>query len=452
MSKSPSPSNSPSGKSAAIDKIVDRLVDAIDQMPLLSMISSVRFPGEAENSDVKKAETDVIKALSTLAEMGNMNAEIALRKFENSAAEELSILVSDPITETARKNHISPVGDSPVYHTVYSLPLVKVEGDLSPIKNILKSEAKTIESLSEEEILARVGGPRIAGRRQCVVNALAALGVPKDTLDEHRRLTSKGSVSYDHPVSILEMLYAEVERSKDQFAMKKRQARARIAMNELIGYLLEDQLSKLLKDGTGELPSNSLKLEHPVYFVPRATVNKGDGKKQRATGGRPRRITPGGPAHFALEYCMALDDVRRLHIGSSDSEKADWDKTIRRIEKVLKLAEEADIKKTPDLLQDREALYQGQTLRILWTCKAALLPEFPYPNRDSDAAAERDLKLWLDAAVVRARMICGDDWEHYWGWPRCVETKRAHKTAHTAVKEKLKEGMERLELVGTTTP
>lgn len=439
-----------------IDRIVDKLVEAIDQMPLLSMVSSVRVPRGAEDSEVKKLVTEAINALSALAKKDDKDAAIALRGFENREVNKLSFLVSDPTAWTERKNRVSPVGDSPVYHTVYSLPLLKIEGDLSPIKDILKSEAKAIGTLSEEDIRTHVGGPRIAGRRQCVVNALSALGIPEDVFNRHRCLTSEESVCYDHPVSILEMLYADVERSKDAFAMKKRQECTRIAMHEIIGYLLEDQLSKLLKVGLGELPSNSF----PLRFVSRGNFDNGAGNREKPTAGRPRRITPGDPAHFALEYCMALDDVRRLHIDSSDTQRDEIKATISRIENLLKetekvaikIAREGNTEKINNLTKQRQMLYQGQTLRILWTCKAALLPEFPYPERDSDPAAEEALKLWIDAAVARARMLCRNDWEHYRGWPNCVETRRAQKTAFSAVSEKLKEGMKRLELVGTTAP
>jgi hypothetical protein len=179
-------------------------------------------------------------------------------------------------------------------------------------------------------------------------------------------------------------------------------------------------------------------------------------EKQIAKPERPRLIKPGSPAYFALEYCVALDDVRKSYISSSDSEKADWAKTIRRIEEAIEQGVDGDPnRKVADPLTnpDHKHSYYFVSLSILWTCKAALLPEFPYPERGSDAAAKEDLEKWVDAAVARARMICGNDWEYYQGWPQCVDDRNMQKeSAYISVKEKLTEGMKRLELAGTATP
>jgi hypothetical protein len=463
-----------SSKATAINRIANRLKEAIDHLPLVSMISSVRYPGEPGYNDVRKAEADAtnaIKALSVLARTGQMDAAIALRNLGNLAAKELGSVLSRPANGIEKKGCASPL-ETPNHQSVYSLPILDIAGDLSPITDILKSEAETIDTLSKEDILEKVGNPLIAGRRRFVVNALPALGIPKNVLDEHRSKTSHESVSYDHPMAILEILYAEVE-GKDLIPMYERKECARIAMYALIGRLLEDRLSKPSKTGSEELPLNSfewplcvsafsndlpkryesLKLGHSLRFVPRRTVDKGVGKNRKSAGGRPRLINPGSPAHFALEYCVALDDARRSYIHSSDTEKAGWAKTIRRIENVLKLTEEAEPIRNPDLVQDLKNLYQGPMLRILWTCKAALLPEFPYPERESDAAAKEDLEKWVDAAVARARMNCSNDWEFYRGWPKCVDVRNSQKeSAYYAVKEKLKEGMERLELTKIAAP
>jgi hypothetical protein len=438
------------------------------------MVSSVKFPGELEYSDVRKTEEDAIKAikaLSVFAELGREDAAIALRNLGNLAAKELSFLVPDPIAATAKKNRTIRL-ESPNLNTVYLLPVVKIQGDLSPLEKILKSEEETIKSLSDADIRTRLINPRSAGGRQCVVDALSALGIKDDVFDEHRRLTSEESVGYDHPVSILEMLYGEVERSENLYAMKKRQARARIAAYELIGYLLEDELFELSKAGAEELPSNSfewplcvsafrndlsqrselLKLGHSLQFVPRGTANKGVGKIKKAAVGSHRLVKPGKPAHFAREYCIVLDDVRRLYINSSASEKADWGVIIRRIEEAIEQGVGGDPNnKIADPLKyrDHKQPQYHTSLSLLWTLKAALLPEFPYPERDSDVATKDALNLWVAAAVARARMMCGNDWEYYRGWPECVDVRSSQKeSAYSAVNEKLKEGMQRLEWIG----
>ena len=471
MKKSPYPL--PSGKSAAIDRITERLKEAIRQLPIVSMVSSVKFPGELEYSDVKKTEEDAIKAikaLSVFAELGREDAAIALRNLGNLAAKELNFLVPDPIAATAKKNRTIRL-ESPNLNTVYLLPVVKIQGDLSPLEKILKSEEETIKSLSDADIRTRLINPRSAGGRQCVVDALSALGIKDDVFDEQQRLMSEESVGHNHPVSTLDMLYGEIERSKDLYAKKTRQERTRIAVYELIGTLLEDELFELSKAGSGELPSNSfewplcvsafsndlsqrsksLKLGHSLQFVPRGTADKGAGKIKKSAAGRHRLVEPGKPAHFALEYCIALDGVRRLYINASASEKADWGVVIRRIEEAIEQGVGGDPNnKLADPLKytDHKKPQYHTSLSLLWTLKAALLPEFPYPERDSDMATEDALNLWVGAAVARAMMMCGNDWEYYRGWPECVDVRSSQKeSAYSAVNEKLKEGMKRLERI-----
>jgi hypothetical protein len=455
-----------------IARIILRLAEAVQRLPLDTMVLRVWFPGEYEITqnvhELEAGARDAITRLSTLAGAGRDDAAVALRNIGNLAATELESFILLQASKVSRRSGSATPGPFKA-SAVFSRPVVEINGDLSSVVEVLRSEEQAIARLSDDEIKDQVENQRIAGRGRFVVNALAALGFPKELLDEHRRRTSEKSVHYNHPIPILEAQLAITKTVKGETDPQKRPEAVRIELLKLTQHLLEARLEELsIAKAAGLSPKSlewpvcvsafgrdtqekveSLKLGSAVRFRPRGVDNK---------TGRPTVVEPGSVIHFALEYCIALDDARRMHLNSTKQERADWSNSIDGIEEAVKKGVGGDSAKkllAQPSKPNRSDPYHGVSLCILWTYKAALLPVFPSMDDLKNADhATADLELWIDAAVARARMICWNDWEGYIGWPTCVverrfQSKKRGRSAQSVVREKLREGMLKLEPVSS---
>jgi hypothetical protein len=454
----------------SIEKIITRLAKAVQLLPLDTMVARVWLPGEPEiTQSVQELEAgarDAITRLSLLAGAGQDDAAVALRDIGNHAALELESLMPSESLEGGRRR--SSIETGPFHASaVFSRPVVEILGDLSSVIEVLKSSEQAIEKISPEDLAEQIKNRRIAGRGRFSVNALAALGYPKEVLDEHRRRTSKESVHYDHPQPILEWQLAKTKTAKGETDPTKQREAVRLILISLTQHLMEIRLEELCRTKAGQLPSGSL--EWPVCvsafrrdtqervdslhvgrslpFVPSGIDNK---------TGRPPSVEHGSAIHFALEYCTALEAVRSMHLRSTEEERADWRKTIEGIENAIKHGVGGNPDKKllahPTRTTSSDP-YHGVSLCILWTYKAAILPEFPSSRRLGDDEAKADLEFWLDAAMARARMICWNNWEGFVGWPRCVRDRRQSnkrgRSAQSVVRQKLQEGMLQLKSVSS---
>jgi hypothetical protein len=159
--------------------------------------------------------------------------------------------------------------------------------------------------------------------------------------------------------------------------------------------------------------------------------------------GAPRKFDEGSPNAFALEYCMALLEVKLLCASPNETE----------IEK-MKTDLNTIRKETLPKIKKKEA-HGGQdifgkllALENQWRLAAALLDDFP------PAAMYRSdviLREWLNVAMMRAESICYQKWEDYPYWPPCVidRVRKVGKsgkkrTTREAVSECLRRGMENL--------
>ncbi len=453
-------------QTASIDRILVRIQGAIAALPLETMIHSVRYPGEPASESVSEMEWKagyLLKNLAVLASLGNEDAARSLRNLGNLAAIELDALVQTPPAATPAQAVEKATAGPPHRLEVFSLPVVEIRGDLSPIKKILRDEEKAIETFSAEEISGRVEALGRASHRRYVVNALRSLGFSVDILDQHVSRTSEASVHYNHPYAILEQQHVAIEGTKGEPAAYRRKKRALIAMYQAIGSLMEFKLATLSPNtASGLAPKSldwplsvsafqidlmqrhgSLQLGTCMAFRPRPSGKQAVGEKDF---GKVRFIEPGTPAAFALEYCIELDNVRRANIDASGAQKKTWEEWVAGIEVAISDRKASELITMPDPNNP----FNGQSLRSLWTLKSALLPDFPSECPKEDQKAATDLGLWVDAAFARARVICWNDWENYGGWPKCVQTRCAQnavrkRTAESVVREKLKEGMMRLE-------
>lgn len=450
-----------------IDRIITRLAEAVQRLPLDTMVSRVWLPGEsAITQNVHELEAgarDAITRLSTLAGAGMDDAAAALRNIGNHAAAELESFILPRASKGIRRkssNTPGPFKES----AVFSRPVVEIDGDLSSVVHVLSSEEQAIARLSEDEIKKQVENLRIAGRGRFVVNALAVLGFPKELLDEHRRRTSEQSVHYNHPRPILEAQLAKTKTGKGETDPQKRPEAVRIELLKLTHHLLEARLEELSIAKAIELAPKSLEWPVLASAFGRDAQEKIESLKLGSEArfrprvdnrtGHPRVVEPGSEIHFALEYCIALDEARRMHLHSTEQERADRRKSIEGIEEAIQQGVDGDEAKKllaqPSKLNSGDP-YHGVSLCILWTYKAALLPVFPsMDDLKNEDHAMADLELWIDAAMARARMICWNDWEEYIGWPKCVVERRIQsnkrgRSAQSVVREKLSGGMLKLE-------
>lgn len=426
------------------------------------MISSVWLPSKFTISrksieDLELIARDAIMQLSMLADTGSEGAAIALRNIGNHAANELENLKLNTFRRRVSEAFPGPFAEQARFH----YPVVELHGDLSSITEILEHEEKTIERLTEQAIMDCILKNRVSGRGRFVVNALEALGFPTDLLDEHQRNTSTESVSYKHPDSILEQRLAIIKQDGSNSPQQQNRESTQIAMLRLVHHLLEAQLEVSTRFQGLDLPKKSFEWPMCVSAFSRdvrerfESLDLGASLPFRPNGaknktGRPQKFVPGSPIHFAMEYCAALEDVRRSRPDATEDETEYWRDTITRIEADLKKGKIADPDKTfgNDLEQAQEQ-HHGHSLRILWTNKALLLPEIASFKGKGATGTSGDLKLWLDAAMARARMLCWNDWENYKHWPACVEMRRKHnqkkfRNTEESVRDMLRDGMSKL--------
>jgi hypothetical protein len=339
-----------------IDRIITRLATAIQLLPLHTMVSRVWFPGHPEiTQNIQELETsarDAITRLSMLAGAGGDDAAVSLRYVGNHAATELESFILPQASKGGRRKISTTPG--PFKESAdFSRPFVEINGDLSSVVEVLRSEEQAIERLSDDEIKDQIENQRIAGRGRFVVNALVALGFPEELLDGHRRMTSVESVHYNHLSPILEAQLAKTKTAKGETDPQKRLEAVRIELLKLTQYLLEAWLEESPIAKAAELPPKSLdwpmyisaferdaqekveslKLGSAVRFRPRGVDNK---------TGHPAVVEPGSVIHFALEYGTALDDARRMHLHSTEQKQADWRKSIKGIEEASKKGVDGD--------------------------------------------------------------------------------------------------------------
>ncbi len=300
---------------ADIDKIITRLAQAIQRLPLHTMVSRVWFPGHPEiTQNVQELETsarDAITRLSTLAGAGRDDAAVALRNIGYHAATELESFILPQASKGSRRK-ISTTPGPFKESAILSIPVVEINGDLSSVVEVLRSEGEAIERMTSEEIDARIIEKHIAGRARFVVNALAPLGFPNELLDDHRRMTSVDSVHYNHPNPILQEQLEKTKTVEGETDPEKKQEAVQIALLKLVQHLLEARLEELSMAKAKELPPKSLdwpmcvsafgrdaqekvgtlKLGSLLRFRPRGIDNK---------TGRPSVVEPGSGIHFALE-------------------------------------------------------------------------------------------------------------------------------------------------------
>ncbi len=451
-------------------RILDRLQESIALLPLETMIESVRYPGETDFDETESMESQVkilIQKISTRASLGDKSAVSALRNIGNQAANELDLLWQSKKSNTP--NQVSTFSQAEFFRC----PIVKVSGDLTPIRTVLDSEKTAIETLSQDLIEYVLNYRRPASKRLWVIDTLNLLEDASEILTEHELNVSKTSVSYRHPVIMLQARCGWIKNSTIFNDRDKRVECAKLsicsAINDLIEWRFRKIMMRLVPSVTRDVASNStewpstrtaldgLLLSKNVDKSPLilgASLNLGPNKsviieshtsfQEKKNGGRPKEYGKGTPADFAFEYVCELEKMRNIYIGHHDDDKLVWAKTIADFD------ENMNTPNLDKLRQDSNNPYWGTTLMFIWQMKAALLPEFPDNPKSTSACDKAVLDAWIHAAFARARMICTNDWENYTDWPHCVKNRiskglgKKRHTAKSAVLEKLREGMTRL--------
>jgi hypothetical protein len=450
---------------AAVSRILSELDDAIKKLPLEKMVESVKFPNGDRSSSVHVLEhvaEDRLQLLAVHARMGSEEAILALRNLGNIVARELEYLAGLASNDAEDKStSISPQKES-IDLGGASPAVIRLRGNFSSVNEILARESDVISSSSFESNRNQLS-PDSSFARQAVVDVMNELCWPESIFEIIHHDFHADSVYSGHPDAKLERAEQIIKQHATIPDSDRSGMISHLVIRDIIRKKIERIMPEYFRNKTIEnfelVRSESLTwpISTSAFKDDRNELEK---KIQRLSlgnalpfrlgakgkGGANRKFESGSYVAFALEYCLALHQVRRAESVNSDNPFAD----IQTVESSLSNGMATH---GPDPLKGGSPP-AAQTLpeeTMDWTEQARRLPPFPVSRTTLSKTDKLAIKAWQQAAMARAETVCRGDWDGYTLWPKCVKDragfdgKDRFRSVKEAVNEKLREGIEKLQ-------
>lgn len=454
---------------AAVSRILSELDDAIKKLPLEKMVESVKFPNGDRSTPVHELEhvaEDRLQLLAIHARMGSQEAILALRNLGNIVARELEYLAGlasddneDKSTSISpRKKSIDLGGSSPA--------VIRLRGDFSSVNEILSRESDVISNSSFESSRDQLS-PHSSSARKAVADVMDSLRWPDSFSDFIHHKFHSDSVYSGHPEARLERAMNIVNDSEIKLKVSDKERlgmTSHIVIRDIIRQKIEQIMPEYFRNKTIENFEHIL-TESLIWPISTSAFN--DGRKElerkvqrlslgtalpfrlgsKGKAGANRKFESGSYVTFALEYCLALHQVRRAW--SVNSDKSSAYTPVIELSQSNSPATRGPADKKGESPSAEQALPE-ETMD--WTELARRLSPFPVLCKTSSKTEKLAIETWHQAAMARAETVCRGDWEGYPLWPKCVKdragfdgTSKRNRTVKEVVKEKLRMGMEKLQ-------
>jgi len=445
-------------KEDTFTKIIQELEKDISKLPLNSMLTH-------ENSKEKILEEPLYQLGKTLSKcmnslfikgaFGDVDAIKTLRDTGIKIAEILERLAdSTPVTDGHQNKTRSNIFEGCELNLKGNLSSISMAAEKLQNLFVTSDNATTITAIKSNKYLNQSSGlVRICDaptslftaktatkkkvRKSSDITTAASLKIDPVVLNRNKVLHD---LANNYPtlatISIIEQI---IERSLVAIASGK----SREAINQVAGESLKwPTFTSALEhnDPEREVFIESLSLGQ---FIPFRLVSK-------SKPGNTRSFVSGTQTAFALEYCIDIHSMRefyRNHIATTSVKNYH-----ERLEFLISMHESMRCEDPENYysLLNRGLFPDGRSSpNGLWSLKAASLASFPTKTSENP----RELENWLEVAMLRAERLCSGKWNEYPWWPQCVIDRARYdkkaqrvRTIKEAVKEKLRQGMQKLQL------
>lgn len=443
-----------------MNRLLDDLQRAVSELPLESMIESVKLPNgpssSCDSNNFCKAH-DIIRLLAVEASLGDYHAVRSLRY--------LGILITETLMSLAKIETQSSQSDPNHSYTEHldflfghQIPILKLRGDISKIRSIITKDSDLLATLPLDLLQNGVENYQAWNTSNHLVINLVGLNSPNI-----KNPDGMTAVIYENRMD-------RVKRWEQLKGVQKESAPSafetitpREIIHDFIRRLIATKIFEIIQCSAsrtvGRVASDSVTwpVLHSAFNYGQPEIDKlldsmqfGSNLpfrlRKKGTAGSPRKFEPGAQTSFALMYCLQIHQTREAYKHSTAEELDDIRRRVGEIEK----GRDPILAKLPSLNLKWISYRDG-----LWSLKAALLPPFPTEPPSANQASKDAFDAWHQVAMGLAEQTCYSNWEGYPWWPSCVVSrsgldnkKERVRSTKESVSEKLRKGMMKLQSVG----